>query len=47
MILDKIINIIKKNTEILLEANREIGLEVNTEKTVLLPKCRTKLHITD
>jgi hypothetical protein len=27
------INIVKKNTETLLEASRVVGLEVNTEKT--------------
>jgi hypothetical protein len=27
------INIIKKNTETLLEASRKVGLEINTEKT--------------
>jgi hypothetical protein len=27
------INAVKKNTEALLEASREVGLEVNTEKT--------------
>jgi hypothetical protein len=36
---------IKKNAEALLEANREDGLEVNTEKikydSVSSPKCRT------
>jgi hypothetical protein len=32
-LLGKIINIIKKNTEALLDASKEVGLEVNTEKT--------------
>jgi hypothetical protein len=32
-ILDKNINARKKNTKAVLEANREVGLEVNTEKT--------------
>jgi len=38
-------NTIKKNTEALLEASREVGLEVNTEKTkykdVSPPECST------
>jgi hypothetical protein len=37
------INTVKKNTEALLDARKEVGLEVNTEKTmcmfVLPPKC--------
>jgi hypothetical protein len=30
------IDTIKKNTETLIEASKEVGLEVNTEKTMLL-----------
>jgi hypothetical protein len=45
------INIIKKNTEALLETSKEVGLEINTEKTkcivVLPPECRTKSYFTD
>jgi hypothetical protein len=40
------INSLRKNTGTLLEASREVGLEVNAEKTkyliVLSPKSRTK-----
>jgi hypothetical protein len=30
------INTIKKNIEVSLEASREVGLEINTEKTILV-----------
>jgi hypothetical protein len=38
---------LKKNTEILIDASKEVGLEVNVEITknvdVLSPECRSKL----
>jgi hypothetical protein len=43
------IHTIKKNKEALLQASREVGLEVNTEKTKYMfvspPECRTKSYI--
>jgi hypothetical protein len=37
---------IKKNTQTLIDASKEIGVEVNTEKTIYIavssPKCRAK-----
>jgi hypothetical protein len=40
------IDIVTKNTQTLIDASKEIGLEVNTEKTkymsVSSPKCRAK-----
>jgi len=47
-ILGENVNIINKNTEALLDTWREVGLEVNIEKTkvyycVSSPKCWTKL----
>jgi hypothetical protein len=47
-ILGKNTNTIKKNTEAQLEASKEVGLEINTEKTkymfyvFLSPECRGK-----
>jgi retron-type reverse transcriptase len=38
--LGKNINIIKKNAEALLDASKEIGLEVNSEKTKYMFMCR-------
>jgi regulator of replication initiation timing len=38
------IDTIKKNIKTLIDANKEIGLEVNTERTKYMssPKCRAK-----
>jgi hypothetical protein len=50
ILIGKNINTIK-NKEALLEANRGVGLEANTEKTkymvILSPKCWTILQYTD
>jgi hypothetical protein len=52
-VLGESINAIKKNTEALLVASKEDGLEVNSETTeyiygcVSLPKCRTESRFTD
>jgi len=39
------INTIRKNTEVLLHASKEVGVGVNTEETkfmVMSPKCQTE-----
>jgi hypothetical protein len=36
------IDIIQKNTEVLLDASKEVGLEVNSEKTKYMLKSRKK-----
>jgi hypothetical protein len=45
-LLDDNIDTINKNTETLIDASKEVGLEVNIEKTkymfVSLPECRSK-----
>jgi hypothetical protein len=51
-VLGENINTVKKDTEALLEASREVSLEVNTEKTKYMvmslpPKCRTASLFTD
>jgi hypothetical protein len=33
---------IKKNMETLIGGSKEVGVQVNTEKTILPPECRTK-----
>jgi len=38
-------NTTKQNKEVLLDAGRAVGLEVNTEKTT--PKCKTESQFTD
>jgi hypothetical protein len=39
-------NTIKRNTEALLEASREVGLEVNTEKTKSMVVSHHQVHFT-
>jgi hypothetical protein len=45
-LLGKNISIIKKGTEALLDASKEVGREVDPGKTVSSPNCRTKIIIT-
>jgi hypothetical protein len=33
---------IKKNTETLIDASKEVGLEIKVEKALLSPECRSK-----
>jgi hypothetical protein len=47
MVFEKYFGVIKKNTQILIDVGKDVGLEVNTEKTKYMllsryPKCRTK-----
>jgi hypothetical protein len=41
-LLEDNIDTIKKNTETLIYASNEIGLEINVEKTISSPECRSK-----
>jgi len=44
-LLGDIVNVIKENTETLLETSRDIGLEINVEKTkyIILTRIRTRI----